>query len=325
MTRNVLPLVACATLLASCFSTATVSDGTRDLPGIPFFAKTVVYRQTTEYSHLWTSAVLNIAAFKATTDGKKGPLLYSDSFARVAFDAPTRSLLTSVASRIEKKPDPTSAASIWLDFAKLPSVVPDTAVPQLTANVVEPTAVVDYSSRLYVNARAPWFGTASFEPKLAGDGTLQSVKVDTDSQLDEGIANLLPLKEYLTSILTPAVPGDDAGEAAMNLDAVPLFDRTKLRTLATKLKTTEPVIVELRLEQRPDGYKLVFAHDWKHSPIEAHACAGTVRLRPLALDLANGAYRRIEASAKKDAEKKEDDNSYSFSGSVKIPKADKKE
>ena len=67
--------------------------------------------------------------------------------------------------------------------------------------------VPDYKNVQYINAPVSWLGTTTLTAELAKDGTLAKATAAVEPKIAEGIAQLLPLKEFLTAELIP-----DTGE-----------------------------------------------------------------------------------------------------------------
>lgn len=173
----------------------------KTLPGLPFFAKKGEWVRSTAYVQQW----LDVELILKQRSGTEWVVMTSLS-TRVA-PAPRAPLdaLRLAVGDLNKTGDPTALDKVWKAFHQLPSAAQGGPVPSTPfSDKLEQRAVVDYSKRLYLNAKAPLFSKATLSQELSADGSLAEVTGEIDTTgMAGGLAGLLPLKEFLTAKYVP--------------------------------------------------------------------------------------------------------------------------
>jgi len=277
----------------------STGNTTKKQEGIPFYTKVGRYKQTTIFREQWIEATLSLTVREPLgAGGNEKPAerpagQYGYEFKSLALEK-----LHTIQESIVKATDD---AQVLKAIADLKALAQDASlsgrdpVGTPVSNTVESIAVVDYSQIYYVNAAQPWFGSAGLTSKLNEDGTLTEASLTTESKMGEGIASFLPLKEYLTGKFVESAKA--AGSEAL-------------------LKTVTPGAqfrAALSLERKGVAYKFT-----RLSPKDFCTDAGVCA--PIKFDRDTGNYTTEDLGGG-GPEKKENDKSISFSGTVELPKA----
>lgn len=227
--------------------------GAGKLPGIPFYVKVDEYVHSTVHERRWLRATLKIE--KKMRDKKDDKEVTID----VGTQSVTRDLLAPGAEldalRAQLlKPDGGSfetAERLVKEFSALKSVSEKDVPSRMVANSVTRETVIDRSRVYYLNAPLPWFGTGNLTQELSADGTLTKVVSNPDTKLSEGLAGLLPLKEYLTGRFVKSA--SDAAKDPANADTV-AKGLAQARGFRSSLRMSEAdFIYALSLEIAPVG------------------------------------------------------------------------
>ncbi len=183
--------MALLAVLAIGCQNARVQDGDgNSLPGIPFFAKKVVFKQTSSYEVTGILVTLRL-------DTKPGAPTQSRLVpAGTGGQAKVQELRAAIAGCRTATAD-ACRSSVQAAFDNLPALDPSKAPNDLVANTVEPIVVVDSSRVLYLNSWFPVFGSTTVAPELAADGTLSKATVSTTSDWATVATSLLPITGLL--------------------------------------------------------------------------------------------------------------------------------
>jgi hypothetical protein len=266
----------------------TDADG-KSQPGLRFYSKRGVHRQTTEVRTTWKEATLSLAIHQQGADPKLGPLVR-----QLSTTAAVNSRNAALIARTKRSlaDSSSSAAAVFSAFAAGAGGEPE---PELlrVENSIETATVIDYSAPQYLSIEAPVFGTATFKPELNSDGTLTKLEASVTST-PERIAELIPVGELLTSVLGLT------GAEVQALGAVPEGSMLAVMTLTIEDK----------------GWRDVWTYDWSldQSPLTRRPGA---RLVPLDEACVGASHRRLPLVSSKPAQKSDD--AITFSGSVQLP------
>ena len=207
---------ACCVVVAlvqpACRSIGVWESGsdTKQLKGIPFYAKTAVIKQTTSRVHSWRRVTLTV--LHVYEDPGKSPRKELTGTHVVDVPSTKRSDLASIQRRVvafngEQYDDPmTKVDSIIAELENI-SFDPDTlsfGTGRLVGNTVEQMVVTDYSRRLYLSSGKTWPGSTKVAAELAADGTLSKAEGAVESKPAEfatALATLFPATEAFTSLL----------------------------------------------------------------------------------------------------------------------------
>ena len=276
-------LALLAVLSIGC-QNARVHDGEgKSLPGIPFFAKKVVFKQTSSYE---VGGLLVTLRLDPKDPSSAQSRLVPATAAGQAKVQALRDAITVCRSAAADACRHTVQAA----FDALPVLDPAKAPNDLIANTVEPVVVVDDSRVLYLNSWFPVFGSSSVAPELAADGTLSKATVSTTSEWATVATAFLPIKEFLTAKLVPTPTG---------------------------VKAAAPETIECEISRAGYVYDFVGFFPRDKDP---RTCTQppTCTAKPIPFDLSNGLFVRRPIGAA--TEKKDDGKKVDFSGEVTIPK-----
>jgi hypothetical protein len=297
-----------------CMQALSVSRGNSEkLKGVPFYMKAGVFRQHTVRRHSTLRLTLTFAPVIGTgTDGAE-KLGTKATYEREVDDTPGNwSLLVNVSDAIRAfQTNSGGGANMLTDailtaFSAIPrypsegTSSPDTSGLSVVANFVERLAVVDYSTKYYLNARRPLFGSATVAAELGPDGTLAKGSADVKSDLPAAltaaagaVSGLVPVKEFLTARLIPVKP-DTGGVHALDIPK----------------GVVAPVVrVEFTLVQKIVTYD--FVRDSEKDPVTAG------QLTPLSADFVRGLFTVRETPD--GAGEAGDQNAVTFTGKVQLP------
>lgn len=297
----VLIAAAYVTTTAGCINTLRVhrdkeGGGVEPAKGLPFYVKTERIVRTTVYARTWREVEFEIEDFGVYQPDGTGPQTLktvNKQIFRRYVDSKHEDRLRQVELRVVAKD-----AGALAEFLALPDSVEDLVLtPRRVANQLNSTAIVDYTKPHYVNAPLPWIGSAALTPKLAPDGTLTEVAVESEANVGEVLGAIADLASTVVGFSAPteAAPSD---VAPMELDAA---ERATLEThRAMRLRVQW-------IEER-DVYTKSYRPDETIDPI-------------LDATVENADYR-LERLGDKPVSKPETPSSaYTFSGSLVPPKA----
>jgi hypothetical protein len=165
----------------------------------------------------------------------------------------------------------------------------------LVSNSLAQVAIVDYDKPYYLNGPLPWFGSTKVSAELNTDGTLSQGAIEPETKLAEGIAALLPLKEFLTGkfVKTPT-PGAAGGG-----------------------------LMEYKLTVEPRGYRYTITADYSSDPCREVKLDAECKVKPL-IKKGDNLWVRTPLDSPS-AEKKGDGDAITFSGNITLPKTEKKD
>ena len=198
-----------------------------EIPGIPFFSRKAMIEQTTIHVREWIDLKVNLKKSDADAKDKGVDLSW-----RLSLDQINRStLIALIDSSRTAKSVAEFQASIDSNLspcskgrsenckisegefkeALQPFEQDDSPLSErMIANDSEYTSFIDYGSRHYIMPEYPFFGSNASEIILNDDGTLGTAKGNVDASK---IADLIPLKEYLTKkwgLTAPATSTDES-------------------------------------------------------------------------------------------------------------------
>ena len=206
--RRAAPILL-ATLLCSCVSTALVHEGGQRVSGIPFYMKTSVPHQATEYEVRWYEVQLSVHVKRTEVvhtvvddEPRLRPVVSSRPELRsgtVQLDQP------DVLAYLHNRFDERDVDSLRGAVSSLASAIdPEDEIRAgravVVGNRLGRREFVDHGRVYYLNARMPWFGTGTVNPTLNSDGTLGKAELKSEST-PEKLAELLPISEVLTAAL----------------------------------------------------------------------------------------------------------------------------
>ena len=319
--RSVLLVAALAT---GCTSAVRVRSDGRDQDGLPFYLRSMVYRQHTTYEYPWLRVSLSIAPVQPPlgtgTAERVGP---STTLIRdVQDNGDNRAKIDALQQRVSQLPATPlpslgeAIRGIQADFAAIPRLpadhlaAPAAAALRRSGNYIERVPVVDYSRVYYLNADVPPFGSNNFAAELAADGTLAKGSAAATGGVGEAIGavasavtGVLPIKEVLTAKWVPTKSDSSSAANKSTLAAMSLHGIADPATLSFR--------VELAVE--PQAVVVDFTRD--HATLPADST-----LEAIKADFATGTFtmRPADEPAEKPA-----DGGISFTGSIKLPEAKK--
>jgi hypothetical protein len=277
--------------------------------GIPFFVQHRVFVQTTEYTELWRLVRLDLAIYRvqqAGTDSKSERLGTSTLSAIVDESKDRRAAYDEVLRALDGE----NWAELSAKFAALSKL--DGAIQPLSAqvgNYLDSIVEVDYATPHYLNVRAPWAGSAKFEPTLSTDGTLSKVTADSVSRVDDLVPAIFPAKRLLGKALGLGREDASALTSAATLDGAG-SDRFVVVPTVSESTVGRRAIYTLRVD--PLTAKHPSTVPMPDLSVSFAAGAAGVSLRRVPLDTSPKA-----AGATEDDKKSE---KIGFSGSVTLPK-----
>ncbi len=197
-------------LLSGCVNAIKVYEdgnpGEKKIKGIPFFTKTVAYKQTTAYQRYKLKLTLTRSVISAANDKPKETRTYVKTIGNSGQDTLAKLEQSIVDANIGAK-GVTDKEVLDL-FDKLPSATNNDFIldPLPILNTVEQVVVVDYSKKYYLNAPLPWFGNGSVSGELNADGSLSKGSSNVSTGLSDILKDVLPIKEFLSAKLQLPAP-----------------------------------------------------------------------------------------------------------------------
>jgi len=212
----------------------------------------------------------------------------------------------------------------------LPSNAADYA---LVANRSDPEVIVDYSRMFYVNTRrTSWSGSTNATVELAPDGTLSKAEASLEDTTLKTVLEALPVSAFASKILHLTTPAEI--EKASDEQAKAYVSQSKtLRGLRPDqaLPRVPPILTRARLEVAPTVIRhrfWVLTNAYPESYVgSAGAVVGCVCATPhgrLNLSVPNVSYEQVlvnPSASSTAAVKKEDENTITLLGSIRLPKA----
>ncbi len=318
-----------------------------DDAGVPFFVKTAVCRHQTAYDEPHFTVTLILEQQFIPDPQKPG------KWDETGRESVTLSLQGFRVAQAEGLLAPGDAEEVTSHFRQLRSgiggrypspraVCAATGLPcdsqdyALVANRSDPEVIVDYSRMFYVNTRrTSWSGSTNATVELAGDGTLSKVEASLEDTTLKTVLDALPVSAFASKVLGIETPAQTTAATAdeQKLYAMAMMSNPGLKGLFPNL---EAVVVPQKLTRaRLEVVPTVIRHRFwlltnanpgsyvdRAGPPSGLVCATP----PTRLDLtaSNVSYEQTlvdpDAAGAK-AGKKEDDNSITVLGSIKLPKA----
>ncbi|MBS1994778.1 MAG: hypothetical protein JSS86_00650 [Cyanobacteria bacterium SZAS LIN-2] len=285
--------------------------------GIPFYTKVEKFHRTTVYDVTWLQATLTVdRKVSQEKSGKEGDQTgRKEVFVRLA-PLTDLAVLDDFARRIVDATgtDVGTADAFIREFVQRPNFNPDTATPgPAIKHSVDSEWVVDSSRTYFLNAPLPWFGTGNLTQELNDNGTLAKATSNPEQKLAEGLSQLLPIKEFLTSRFSSAAAAAPAAvKAAIAQDAIKYFalDGSKQPLQGVN----EVWILSLAVEQK--GYRYTLTDTPSTTPPE-----GAIPIPFGDIALKKALYTRTDLPAPKDKEDKKDSgNQIGIAGTITLPK-----
>ncbi len=312
-------LALALSLCVSCTSAFQVKTDGGDPKGLPFYLKSMVYRQHSTYEYAWLRLSLGQAPVPPTgTQGAEqtGPRTVmvrdvrddDENRQRIArLQALVADLPAKAPSDLDKE-----IAKIREAFAAIPALpsthtrAPGDANLRMTANYVERVPVVDYTKVYYLNGTIPPFGSNNLSAELAADGTLSKGATESTGGVGDAIGTiatavtgLAPIKEFLTTKWVPTK--SDSTDLANAKTFLPLA----VRPLA------DPQTFSFRVDVAVESQALTF--DFIQDGTRPTTGAS---LDPVKVNFTQGLYtvRGMDKSTETPAE-----DGIVFSGKVQLP------
>jgi hypothetical protein len=237
-----LVLVALPLMLSGC-SLFKISDGSKEIQGIPFYPKVGKLKQATVWTRTWLEIGFVLSDVDPST-GKKsntqsGILLVDEKTA----DETNLNSSAVAAQNATKAQDLLGVINAFKNGSKISTIPistinaessvglggPPTSVLQaLVSNGTELTTEVDYSKVYYYNAQVAPFSSAEASVKLAADGSLSEVSAKADTTK---LADVIPLGGLLSKELGLAASG---GGAAAKIVLPPAQNRELIITITRR-------------------------------------------------------------------------------------------
>ncbi|MBT9487850.1 MAG: hypothetical protein IV093_10110 [Rubrivivax sp.] len=168
-----------------------------EVPGLPFYAVRYVEVHTLVCQQPWLEATLTVEQQQPAVDGKPPSWQVVQTYSR-RVGVENRPALDRIAQTIIS--DQANVQAKVDQLLTIPAVESD-ALQQLpmalVGRVAEQRRVVDATTRYYLNAPLPWFGSSSLAPEFV-DGLLSKLTASAETGLAEGFKALNPLREFLT-------------------------------------------------------------------------------------------------------------------------------
>jgi hypothetical protein len=308
---------------SSCYSVATVhrtatpesaANGsnalrTEETGGIPFFVQHRVLVQTTEYTERWRLVRLDLAVYRVPQTGGevKWERLGGSTLSAIVDEREERKAAYEEVLRALDSENWAELNGKFAALSKLQGAIEP--LRELVGNYVDSVVEVDYATPHYLNVRAPWAGSAKFEPTLSADGTLSKVVADSVSRADALVPAIFPAKRFFGKVL--GLVKEDV--SALTSEAAP-------ESGGSDRFVVVPTVVESTMGHRAVYTRRLDPLTTKHpsaAPMpdlseEFQAKSPGVSLRRIPLDTSPKAAAAAEDDKK--AEK------IGFSGSVTLPK-----
>ncbi|WP_144775388.1 hypothetical protein [Marinobacter maritimus] len=313
-------------LLLGCTSTVWVEekvtkDGVEsvsDVGGIPFYTKKEIYKQVTSYSRSWLVATLSVEKFLVTEkDGKFETFPLDKQGIEKHISKSQLSELNGVREAILQPglADDARVEALLKAFSRIDGLTDFSSVaPVQIENKITSSWVVDESSKYFLNAPLPWFGSGDLTQELNSDGTLSKVISSPDTKLSEGISSLIPIKEYLTGKFVDPLEDDTDAKAAEKLTGegeallAPMLNSVDM----PELRRASELVYKATLSISESGYIYSFENVHENFPST---------IAPIPFDTSSQIYTRNVIGEKPGAtEKKDEDKSVGVSGTISFPK-----
>ncbi len=275
----------------SCFTAVKVTDEDgKSQHGIRYYSKKGVHRQVTEYKSATLLATLTVSVYSATDTGdRRVPLSRQKLSKRLGLD--DESALEGIRDAMAS--GNTTLSELLRTFQDIQSAGVSSRV--LVENSVTVTTVTDYARPSFITITTPVFGSSTFKPELAPDGTLTKLDAVATSS-PEKIADLIPTTDMLTKWLDLGAEDGESFVASVDLES--------------KLSA------EVVLDVAEIGVRETYTYDWPidDSPLKNESAS----IAPLDTAGVAASYRR--GSIGQVPEKASEGAAYTFTGSIVPPK-----
>lgn len=318
-------IVALAPVLGGCTQTVWVTQAVQEdgktryekVGGIPFYVKKEVYNQTTSYSQTWYKATLVVdtlvgdAATGAQNTPKPSRQVFEKRLLKGDLDQLDAIRLEIIGASSPKAAD---VQKLVKAFMALPDTADVAAIkPEMIGNEVKAQWTVSEERQYFLNAPLPWFGSGNLTQELSEDGTLSKVVANPETKLSEGLASLIPFKEYLTGKYVDKLDDDSATDLGAKISAFSdIPGGLGKAMIANKEKYQLVHSVSLSVDEEGYVYRFTRQHD-----------SAPASYAPLAFDLSANPYSREVLSAEPPSDEKkkaDDDNSIGLQGKISLPK-----
>ncbi|MFN2400631.1 MAG: hypothetical protein ABR543_18640 [Gemmatimonadaceae bacterium] len=170
-------------LVGACTSAFQVSEDAKSA-GLPFYVKSMIYRQHSNFEYSWLRVSLSTAPVLNNTGGAEKLGARTTVTKDIRDDAASRTALARLQGLVSDFPQSSidalanSIKDIHAAFDALPALAPDHLKKplyselRLAGNYVERVPIVDYTKRYYLNAKAPFFGSSNLAAEVSAEGTL---------------------------------------------------------------------------------------------------------------------------------------------------------
>jgi hypothetical protein len=208
--RFALPVLVGLLLMLSGCSLFKISDGSKEIRGIPFYPKVGKLKQTTVWSRTWLEIGFTLSDVDPPTGKKSNTqsgVLQVDEKTGTADNLNNSAAAAQLAAKtqdlgrvIEAFKKGSSIVTITLSTITSESDAqsqgnPSSLLQTLVSNGTELVTEVDYSKTYYYNAQVPIFSSAEASVKLAADGSLSEVSAKADTTK---LADVIPVGGLLS-------------------------------------------------------------------------------------------------------------------------------
>lgn len=270
----------------------------RQIDGLPFYAKTAVYKQDTIYEKYYFE--VSLVKKEISNAGTLNEQFEETTYGSRLIGQGGKNELNVLKEKIIEAKSGAGDEEIIKLFLKLP-IFSEDYFEETTTNNVEQIVVVDYDRKLYLNAPLPWFGSGKVSGEFNADGSLTKASSDVSTGLAEALSKLLPVKEFLQAKLV--IPPTKRGELPKKIEMLTLIIEKKGK------------VYDFTVIHRNDPR----SHD-DSCPSQA-----TCKLKPIPFDLINGNFTmKPMGSAKAEEPDNKKTNKIKISGDITMPKQSEK-
>lgn len=206
MSRSLASTLGYTLILSGCTSAVWVSSdgqGVKDAKGIPFYVKKEFHEETLVCTQTWFDATLKIDKIEINPDNPKDrKTAFSFSETKQLTKKEINNELMEVKRKLFDldKPEGEKIKGIINLFLGIQEINDTNSVPiTQKSRSVKSVWKVDGATKYYLNAPLPWFGSTSLTQEISSDGTLSKATSAPNTQLSEGVAALIPFKEYFSA------------------------------------------------------------------------------------------------------------------------------
>jgi hypothetical protein len=279
-------------------------SGLHDLPGIPFYKRRAVYRQTSLWQQVFYRVTLILARqiYYLDKDGAPKVLRETPSLMQVVTGRSGLEHLAELRRQtvaLNQRAGSLKALIAAFDNVPAPPTKEDSE-PQPAGNFVDEVNAIDYSRVLYINAPAPAFGEGHLDAHINSDGTLgesaSSVTPGAD-KLVTALTSVFPISDFLSAKFIPRTK-EETEETRQLIPGATAVPPPKTQA--------QEVAVTATLEIQPVGFVYEVTRDHSTDP---RTCGGreACTLAALKLDVGSGLYRVTPLGANEPKPKKSEE------------------